>query len=190
MRGQPGGPARRAGCVPQHHRAVARRLRVEGHASVVIAPEGVQRGQHQRVDRLAPVPGDSVRHRQPGDLMAEPNPRAVADQQAALEQLIQNRRQAASHRLQQSRLDPRPGQRRDIEYLARVAAQLRGPRQHRIARRRRYLLHPGLQHLGHVERVPAGQPVQFGRGQPAPDGQLPHGVRGQWRQADASRAPL
>ena len=44
-----------AGRVPQYRRAVACRLRVEGHPGVIVAPEGAQRGQHQPVNRLAPV---------------------------------------------------------------------------------------------------------------------------------------
>ena len=190
VRFQPGSPARRGGRVPQYRRAVARRLGVEGEASVVVAAERAQRGQHQPVNHLAPMAGDGMRHRQPGDLVAEPDPRAVGDQQAALQQLVEDRWRAAGHRLQQPRLDPGPGQRRDIQHLARPGAEPRRPRQHRVACRRGYLFHAGPQHFRHVERVPAGQPVQLGRGQAAPAGQRPHRARGQRHQPDAPGTPL
>jgi len=131
-----------------------------------------------------------LRHRQPGDLMAEPQPSAIPGQQPGRENLIHGRRRASRHRLNQPQITAGADQRRDIQHLAGLAAQPRRARQHRVARRRRDLAHPGLQHFGHIERVSARQPVQLGRVKAARAGQPPHRVRGQRRQLNPPGRPL
>ena len=136
------------------------------------------------MDRRAAPRRDGLLHRQPGDLVPEPQPSAVGGEQPARQQLVDGGRRAAGRRFEQRRLHPGTGQRGDLEQLPGVGAQAGRPGQYGVPGRGRHLGHPGLQDFGHVERVSAGQLVQRGGLQVAAAGQLPHRAGGQGGQAD------
>ena len=193
--GQPGGLARGGRGVAQHRRPVAGRLGMEGQPGVVLAAHLGQRRQHQPVDGLPAVGRDGLGHRQPRDLVPEPHTAAVPVEQPAGDQFVDRRVDGAvggllHRRLEQRELDPGAGQRGEVQHLARVTAQPRGAGQDRVAGRRRDGRGSGPQHLGQVERVAAGQPVQLLGLQAAVGRQHLHRPRRQRRQPDAPGVPL
>ena len=137
VRGQLGRPARGARRIAQHRRPVARGLGVKRHPGVVVTSQRTKSSQDPGVDGAAAVRRDRLFHREPRDLMAEPQPPAILGEQPGREDLIDGRRRARRDRLQQVQLDAGADQRRHVQHLTGAAAQPRGARQHRVARRRR-----------------------------------------------------
>jgi hypothetical protein len=64
---------------------------VKRQPGVVVAPSGTQGPENAGVDVAPPVTGQGPLHGQPGDLVPEPQPRAVVGQQPGPEQLIHGR---------------------------------------------------------------------------------------------------
>ena len=88
-------------------------------------------------------------------------------------------------RVQQPQVDPGADQRRDVEHGRGRVAQPGDPGQHRVPGRRAAPSPvPAAHHLGDVERVAAGEPVQLGRLQPAAGGQHPTAC------ADSGASPI
>ena len=135
----PGGPRRAHGAA---RGTIACGLGVEGQPGVVVAAGAAQRGQDPGVDGAAAVRRDRLLDCQPGDLVPEPQPAAVAGQQPGGQQLIDGRRRAPGHRFQQPQLDPGAGQRRGVQQLAGIARSAHGPGQHRVAGRSRHRARP------------------------------------------------
>ena len=115
----------------------------------------------------AAVGRDGLLHGEPGDLVAEPQPPAVADEQPGGEQFVDSSGRRAGSAVpprSSPQLDPGAGQRGHVEHA-------RGPRRRAAATRASTASRAdggtaagaGPQHLGDVERVSAGQPVQLGR---------------------------
>ena len=129
--------ARGARRMAQHRRPVARRLGVKRHPRVIAAPQRTKSIQDAGMHADAAMRGDRLLHRQPRDLMPEPQSLSVHSQQARRQQLVENRQRARRDRRQQIQLHAGAGQRRNIQHTTGLAAQPRRPRQHRIARRRR-----------------------------------------------------
>ena len=121
VRGQSGRPPRRRRGVAQHRRGVVGSLGVEGQLGVVPRPGRAERGEDLAVDRRGAARRDGLLHRQPGDLVPEPQPSAIGGEQPAGQQLVDGRRRAAGGRLEQPRLHPGAGQRGDLEQLPGVA---------------------------------------------------------------------
>ncbi len=142
------------------------------------------------MEGTAAVRRDRLLHCHAGDLMTEPQPAAITDEQPGREDLIEDRRRASRDRLDQAQIAAGADQCRGVQHVAGLAAQPADARQHGVACRRRDLAHPSLEHFCDVERVSAGQPVQRGRIKPACTGQAPHRVRGQGRKLDTPRRPL
>ena len=168
-----------------HRRAVPRRLRVKGHPGVVVAAEQAQRGQDPGVDDAAamrarsPAPPPAGRSRDGTSASRRPRRAARTRQSSSTADgghSVTDSTSRSSMRVPISAATSSSS--RDS------SAQPRDARQHRVACRRRHRTHPGLQHLGDVERVSAGQPVQRGRIEPASCGQDPDRARGQRRQPD------
>jgi hypothetical protein len=128
-------------------------------------------------------------HREPRNLMTKLQRHAIDREQAGRQELIDRRCCATGDRIQQRKLDPGADQGRRVQHPPRVAAQPRGPGQHRVPRGLWHLAHPGLHGLADVERVAAGQLVQRGGIEAAPISQHRHRARGERREADAPEAP-
>ncbi len=122
--------------------------------------------------------------------MPELQPCPVPGKQPRRDDLIDDRWRASRNRPDQPQFDPGADQRRDIQQIAGLAAQTRCPRQHCVASRLRDVVHPRLYHLGDIERVSAGQPVQRGRLKPASVGQDPNRAGGKGWQPHPPRRPL
>ena len=190
VRAQADRPRRGGGRVAQRGRAVPGRLGVEGQPGVVVAAEAAEGLEDPGLYLDAAVRGDGVLHGEPGDLVAELRRRAVPGEQPGGEQVIDGRRRGAGDRLQQAELDAGADQRGRVQHVAGAGVQPGHPGQDHVPGRGRDLTHPGLHHFGHVERVPAGQPVQRGRFQPAAGGQHRRRARGQRGEADPPDRPL
>jgi hypothetical protein len=119
----------------QHRRPVTRRFGVKRHPRVVAASQRTKSSQDPGMNIGAAMQAHRLLHRQPRDLMPEPQPSAILSQQARRQQLVENRQRARRDRRQQIQLHPGADQRRNIQHLTGPAAQPRRPRQHRIARR-------------------------------------------------------
>jgi hypothetical protein len=119
VRRHPGGSLGGRRCVAQHGLAVAGRLRVVGEPGVVGAPGRAQAGVDPPVNGRPAVGTDGLLDRQLGDLVAEPQPPPVVDEEPVGQQLVDGRRQALRDRLQGLRLDPAADQGRDLEDVAR-----------------------------------------------------------------------
>jgi hypothetical protein len=154
--------ARCARRMVQHRWPVARRLGVKRYSRIVAGSHRTESIQDAGVDDSAPVRRDRLLHRQPRDLVTEPQPPAILGQQPGGEDLIHRRQWAPRGRRQQIQFDTGADERSNFKHLARPAAQPRSPRQYRIARRRRDGAQSGLHHFGDVERVPAwiGIPIR------------------------------
>ena len=174
----------------QSGRPVAGLLGVVGQPGVVAAAGVAQRGHNAGVNGRPAVPGDRLFHRAAGDLMPEPQLRPGRGQQAGFSQPVHHLWRAGGGPLKQRRLDRGTDQCRDIEHVARLRPESRGPGQHRVAGRGRYPVQPGLQHLRDVERVSAGGLVQLGGIQAAVPGHDRHGPRRQREQFDPPGTPL
>ena len=88
-------------------------------------------------------------------------------------------------RVQDGGVDARADQSRDLDGRACLRAQGRDPGQHRVARRRRQRPGAAAQHLGHEERVAAGEPVHVLRRR----GRCPGPARAPLRGSAAGRRP-
>ena len=161
----------------QHGSGVVRSLGVMGQPGRVDAPGRIaQRGQQRAVQ--APPAGrpELGLDRHPGQLVAEARPAVVVDQHSAGQALVQRARSPAADRLERPWLERRGRHRHRFQHRSGVLAHPRGTGVDHLAHGRGHLLAARLQHLVHVERVAAGQPVELGRVQRVPGCHLADGL--------------
>ena len=95
------------------------------------------------------------------DLMAEADPVAALGQHRACEAVVDGRRRLTAHAVEHPQLDRGRSDRHGLQHTPRVRAQPRCAGVNGVADRCRNLVTAGVQHLPHVERVAAGEPVKL-----------------------------
>ena len=113
---------------------VARGLGVKGHPSVILVPERAHGTEDPGMDGATMMWRSRLVDGAPGDLMAESQPRTVADEQSGSEEFVYYRRRARRRRFQQSQFRPGAGQRRDFKHGPTLGAETGDPRQDRVSR--------------------------------------------------------
>ncbi len=156
---QRGGPLARGRGVPQHRVAVAGGLGVVGQPGGVGAG-GVERRQGPAVQRDPAVRRQRLLDGHAGDLVAEADAVALADQDARGEAALELGHGLAGHGLEQRQLGTLGQDRDRVEQLAGARVEPGGPGQDRVAHRVGHERAARGEHLGDEERVAAGQPVQ------------------------------
>ena len=181
-RGLPGG--RR--CVPQHRPRVVGAFAVVGqHRRVSVRPVGFgQHGQPPHVQVDLPVGRDRVHHRQPQQLMPEPQGPPVGDQDAGGQAVLDGGHDL-EHRRQLGWADPGPGYGGGFHGPADAGCRPAQPGAGRVPDRRRDVRAARRKHLADVERVPPGDPEQLVRVHVPGPGQRPDRTGRQRRQPHA-----
>src|SRR3954447_5355100 len=129
----------------------------------IVAPglrlaQSLQRGAMQR----KPATGrDALLEGQPRELVTERDASWLRRQHAGSQALFEAVDVAFGQDLEQPRLDPARRDRYDLEQPARVRAEARRARQHRLAHGGRDPLLAGGERLGHEERVATGRTVEL-----------------------------
>ena len=142
VRGQLGRLPRGGRGVPHRGRPVPRALGVKGQPGVVVTSASRQGVEDPGVDKAAAMRRDRLLHRQPGYLVAKPQPGTIHGEQPGREGLVDGRRRALRDRLDQPQFGARPRQRGHVQHSAGRAAEPYRARQHRIPRRRRISVTP------------------------------------------------
>jgi hypothetical protein len=128
-----------------------------------------QRSQGRRVQPGPAVRRDRLLDRQPGQLMPEAVRRRPADQRAGVQALVQGLGIHVRHRGQEICVH-RPGEhRRGRQQLPGLRRESRRPGRHDVRDRPRHLTRRHAERLPHVERHPAGEPIQPVDVSPLPD---------------------
>jgi hypothetical protein len=122
--------------------------------------------------------------------VAEPDRLGADDQQPGRHPHLDRRRRWRQRLLQQPQLGPGRDHRDLPHDLLGVRRQAAEACQHQVADGHGHAGVAGGQHLGHQQRVPAGQRAQPGGGPAGPPGQLGHGRLRQRLRPDAVHHPL
>ena len=165
--------------VPQHRRLIARALGVVSQQRGVRIAAFFQRGQQSGVQFGLAVRRDPRFHGHPDKLVPESQPRAVGNEDPGRDALVGRCLRVRQDPGQQGRFHARPDDCRGLHRPPGAGARPGEPSAHRVAHRRGDRRPPGLQDLAHVERVAAGDPVQFGGVDVTLPDQLADGFHGQ-----------
>src|ERR1700722_17114849 len=110
---------------------VASALGVKGHARVIAAAAGLQRGEDLAVEHRLPVGGNLLCDRQPADLVAKTQADSLIDQEPGRTEFVQRSLPIG----EQARVDPQAHERGRLEYLPGRVAEPPGTREDRVTRR-------------------------------------------------------